>query len=175
MSKDSLLRTAKEQFKDMGVSIRGTWSDGVGEYGFSVVLASAELDATKLVVGAKKSAYRRGDDDVPVASFMAAKMVRRADDYGALLALYLDSRDEFLIYDPQAFLAYGVEPDDNSQRAKKGERWLDLPLSWGATLGDVLNGYDEPKAEPAENDDVPLFEDVLENERTGTLNDWIDG
>jgi len=174
MSKDSLLRTAKNWFIDRDVTIRGTWSDGVGEYGFSVVLASAELDPTKLVVGAKKSAYRRGDDDVSVASFMASKMVQRADDYDAWLALYLDSRDEFRVFEPQAFLAYGVEPDDNSQRAKKGERWLDLPLSWGATLGNVLNGNDEPKAEPSENDDVPLFEDVLENERTGTLNDWID-
>jgi len=174
MGKDSLLRTAKSWFKDQGVKIRGTWSDGVGEYGFSVVLASAEMNSTKLVVGAKKSAYRRGDDDVPVASFMKSKMVQRADDYGALLALYLDSRDEFLVFDPQAFLAYGVEPDDNSERAKKGERWLDLPVSWGASLADMLNGYDEPKAEPAENDPVPLFDDVLENERTGTLQDWVE-
>lgn len=173
MGKDSLLRTAKEQFKNMGVSIRGTWSDGVGEYGFSVRLASQAFDGRTFVVGAKKSAYQRGDDAVPVASFMKTKMVQRAVDYDALLALYLDSRGEFLIYDPEAFLAYGVAPDDNSQRAKKGERWLDLPLSWGSTLEDVLAGYDEPKAEPGEADPVPLFADQT-NERTGTLADYIE-
>jgi len=174
MGKDSLLRTAKDWFIDRKVKIRGTWSDGVGQYGFSVRIASADFDARKLVVGAKKSAYRRGDDDVPVASFMKTKMVQRAFEYDALLALYLDSRDEFLVFDPEAFLRYGAEPDDSSERAKQGERWLDLPLSWGASLADVLNGYDEPKREPGERDDVPLFADQVENERTGTLEDFID-
>ena len=144
MSKKNLLREAKERFKEMGVSIRGTFSDGVGEYGFSVKIASEAFDARTIVVGAKKSAYRRGsgDDKTPVASFMEAKMVQRAQDYDALLALYLDSRGEFLVFDPTAFLRHGVEPDDNSARAKKGERWLDLPLSWGSTLDDVLAGYE---------------------------------
>jgi len=169
MSKTNLLGDAKDWFTSRGVKIRKTFSDGVGDYGFQVHL-EGPTGPTKLVVGAKKDAYTRADTDV--GSFMRWKMVQRASDYDALLVLYLQARDQFFVFDPDAFLDHGVEPDDNSPRKERGEEWLDLPLDWAVSLEDWLAGYDAPKTELVESDPFPLFSDQL-GVRSGTLDAYL--
>ena len=172
MGKESLLRSAKDWFIDQGVQIRKTFTDSVGDYGFMVMIEGPDSRPTKLVVGAKNYPYKRGDDDVDVASFMEYKMIQRASDYGALLVLYVHSRDGFYVYDPTAFQRYGVPADDNSARSKQGEEWIDLPFRWGTSLEDWIDGYDTPQTEPTEDDPVPLFADQLAA-NTSTLDSYI--
>lgn len=171
MSKKNLLGDAKAWFTSRGVKIRrGPWSDDVGDYGFQVNVQGPE-GPTKLVVAAKNSAYNR--DGRPVASFMKYKLVQRTSDYDGKLLLYLGSRDQFFVFDPAAFLEYGVEPDDNSDRAERGENWLDLPLDWGVPFGDWLDGQAVPKTSPDADDPVPLFDDQL-GARSGTLKSYME-
>lgn len=145
-----LLKQAKDYFKARGTPIGPSYRDGRGEYAFAVRIEGVEGYKSSFVVTAKK--YLSTRDDVRIASFMRQKVAARAADMDARLLQFVARGNEHLVFDPDAVLEYGLEPDDQSRRRKKGEDWADIPAAWGCSLEDFVERRDALRVDPAEND-----------------------
>lgn len=123
----SLLTQAADWFKARQTPIRSWVTDGGGRYAFAV-----KVDGQRFFVAAKKYTYHGQ------ASFMT-KLVKRAADQEAYLLLFTESGQKY-VFDAEHVLEYGKESNpQDSERASKGEGWLDIPVDASVSF---RNWYD---------------------------------
>lgn len=127
----SLIGHTKELFKSRGVPIRRTYSDEQGTYAFCV-----KLDGETFAVSARKSGW---NGQISVME----RLVKRAADKNMTLILRVG--DDLLVFDPVAFVQHGDAQTRDAKRARRGERWLHVPLDWGCPLESYLSGHAEPQ------------------------------
>ena len=130
-----LLGHAADYFNSREVTVR-FHDDDRGRYAFSCMVPGADGYKTPMVVTAKKYLVTRNDlgtDGVRVASFMKRKVLERASDMDGKAVQFVGQSDRYVVFDPDAALAHGVEPDQRSTRRDR-EDWLDVPERWSVTL-----------------------------------------
>jgi hypothetical protein len=140
----NLLAHAADYFKSREVMVRFK-DDDRGRYAFTCMMPGVDGYKTPMVVTAKKYLVNR--DGVQVASFMERKVCQRASDMDGKVVLFVGGSDRWLVFDPDAILEHGLEPDSRSTR-RKSEDWLDVPAAWGCRLESYADRAASPQTEP---------------------------
>lgn len=140
-----LLGHAADYFKSRKVVVSFK-DDDRGRYCFTCSIPGADGRDIPMVVTAKK--YLVSRDGVQVASFMRRKVLERASDRNAVVVLFVGEVDRWLVFEPDAILEHGLEPDSRSTR-RNSEDWLDVPSSWGVPLEAFADHEAQPQTSPS--------------------------
>jgi len=127
-----LLTDTAEWFKSRRTAIQAWYEDDEGRYAFKVA-----PEGETLYVSAVSQTHADGEISA------MRKLVERAKDADAMVLIRV--RDDFLVFDPDAFTARNREGTIREDRRRRGERWLRVPTDWGADFGAYMDGRDEPR------------------------------
>jgi hypothetical protein len=127
-----LLVETADWFKDRRTPIKRWFRDDQGRYAFRV-----EPDGQALYCCAVSQTHDGGEVSV------MRKLIQRAIDND--VSLLVRHRDEFLVFDPVAFVQYDRPETIRDDRKKRGEEWLTCPKDWGVDFQSFMDGYAEPR------------------------------
>jgi len=128
----SVLADFAEFFKARRTKVEAWYEDDVGKWAFRV-----DVDGQAFVCAARKTPPKGGKTSI------MKRVAGHAQTRDALIALRL--RDGIYVFDPVAVLADG-KPDDVAEdaRKKRGEEWVEVPISLACTFEEWYDGSGEP-------------------------------
>lgn len=85
------------------------------------------------------------------------RLAKKAADQGGMILIRLGNRNfprEALVFHPDAYLEHGERYTADSSRKQAGERWINLPVAWGCSLQDFVDGDAEPRVQPTKREQI---------------------
>lgn len=127
-----LLTDTADWFKSRRTPIKRWFKDDEGRYAFKVA-----PEGEPLYVSAVSQTHSSGEISA------MRKLVERAKDRDTMLLIRV--RDDFLVFDPDAFTKRNREGTIRDDRRKRGERWLRVPKDWGVPFREYMDGTADPR------------------------------
>lgn len=129
----SVLHDFADWFKARKTTIKRWFEDGVGKWAFLV-----EVEGQAFVCCARKSRPSNGKTSI------MKRVAGRAQTRDAFIVLRLPD-DEMYVFDPVAVLAKGdFDEPRESKRKKRGEEWVEVPVSLACTFEEWYDGGGKP-------------------------------
>ena len=140
----SLLNETAESLKAKGIRIE-SWDEDPRN-GKNIGFRCG-FEQTRWWVSALKQIPR--NEKIGVMDRLATKAAKQE----AMLLIRIGTRQwpgNSLVFHPDAYLDHGERYTADEGRKQRGERWINLPASWGCRLSGYVDGTDEPRVQPTE-------------------------
>jgi hypothetical protein len=127
---ETMLHEAKSRLVDAGASLRRSYSDETGKWGYLVA-----IQGDRFILVAKQFGHEEN------ASFLH-EAVHRADRAGHWLLFYNDADESYTVFSPEHVL----DLDNRSEGWSKTRRarWYEAPMEDGADIIDFTKRHERP-------------------------------